>query len=228
MNLKLLNVILVVVCVALVLVIWKESEKINDQTLVISEQKAAIATLQVTIANEKQVRSKEAEERKHLDDKYRAQTLALYSAKHKDSLIAIRTIKSLKDKYASLTDAEIDSTLTAEYAKSTGEDKPDLVNKDVKIWTLAINDQNKDLGNKLILKDKIIDIQDSIGLTLRGKIASYQRDSVSWERTESAYRESVMRSDTIIQSQEKVIKSTRRQRNIAIAGAAIAILLSLL
>lgn len=228
MNPKFLNLILVVICVALILVIWKQSQKANQQTVVISKQKAAIATLEVTIANEKQARYKEVDERKRLDNKYRAQTLALYSLKQKDSLVAVRTIKSLKDKYATLTDEEIDSTLTAEYSKSTGEAKPDVVNKDVKIWTLAINDQNRDFGNKLILKDKIIDIQDSISLTLRGKIASYQRDSVSWERTERAYKESVVRRDTIIKSQEKVITTTKRQRNIAIVGGAIAILLGLI
>lgn len=94
---------------------------------------------------------------------------------------------------------------TASISVSYSQDLPPAI----KAWCLGINDQNKILKEKDLIKDSIIHLQDNRETLQRERIASYQRDSVSYMKQTTAYREEIGKKDTIQALTNKQLKKTK-------------------
>jgi len=85
--------------------------------------------------------------------------------------------------------------------------------RQIKEWALSLNEQNKVYSKKLLIKDSIIQEQDTLNKSYLNRIKSYERDSISYEVQKAAYRESIMVRDSVIQDKNKIIKLRTIQRN---------------
>lgn len=119
-------------------------------------------------------------------------------------------------------------SLMTSFSGSQGQELPPPTEREFKEWVLAIAKQNQNYQNKLIIKEKIIAELDIQLNTKDNLIDSYERDSIQYESEILAYREGWMRQDTIIATQESMIRKVTKQRNLALGGTALILLLSII
>lgn len=80
-----------------------------------------------------------------------------------------------------------------------------------KKWCLAVNQQNKDLFRKVSQKDSVIHAQNAVIIIDNENMASYERDFQAYKDENKAYREALVRKDTIISVKKEIIRGLRKQ-----------------
>jgi glucan phosphorylase len=93
--------------------------------------------------------------------------------------------------------------------------------RELKEMCLAIHNQNKELWQAVGRKDSIITEQRTLLESQNKRIASYERDSVSFSTERSAYRERSAAQDVIITQQRRVIRKGKVEKVLIIVGAVL-------